>query len=92
VFSTGPWDPADGDPGRPARVRGIDVAARLRTRRDKPGSVVVLADGRYALTGPIAAMGAAGQVQDAARRRLRSTTDEADAAWLREVIGALAAQ
>ncbi len=92
VFSTGPWDPADGDPGRPPRVRGIDVAARLRTRRDKAGSVVVLADGRYALTGPILAMGAAGQVQEAARRRLRNTTDEADAAWLREVIGALAAQ
>src|SRR3712207_3073666 len=36
VFSSGPWDPADGDAGRPARVRGIDVAARLRTRRDKP--------------------------------------------------------
>ena len=91
VFSTGPWDPADGDAGRPDRVRGVPVAERLRTRRDRPGSVVVLVDGRYAFTGPVVAIGAPGQVQDAARRRLRTATDDADAAWWREVIGALAA-
>ena len=91
VFSTGPWDPADGDPGRPRQVRGVPVAYQLRTRRDSPGAVVQLADGRMALTGPVMAVGAAGQVQEAARRRLRSASDEADAAWWREAIGALAA-
>ena len=72
-------------------MRGVAVAERLRTRRDRPGAVVVLVDGRYAFTGPVVAIGAAGQVQDAARRRLRSATDDGDAAWWREVIGALAA-
>jgi cell volume regulation protein A len=92
VFSTGPWDPEDGDPSRPRAVRGVPVAEQLRTRRDRPGAVVVLADGRHAFTGPVAAVGAPGPVQEAARRRLRATRDEADAAWWREVIGALAAQ
>ena len=43
-----------------------------------------------ATTGPVVAVGSAQQVQDAARRRLRSARDDADAAWWREVIGALA--
>ena len=50
---------------------------------------MALADGRYAFTGKVVAVGSAQQVQDAARRRLR-VADEADAAWYREVIGALA--
>jgi hypothetical protein len=51
---------------------------------------VVLSDGRYAYTGPITATGSAGQLQDAARRRLRLATTDAEQAWWREVIGALA--
>jgi cell volume regulation protein A len=53
---TGPWREADGDPGRPEQVRGTDVIDQIRTRRDgTPGAVVLLADGRYAVTGPVAA-------------------------------------
>jgi cell volume regulation protein A len=89
VFSTRPWRYQDGDPGRPDKVGGVEVVERLRTRRDAPGALVALADGRYAYTGRVMAVGSAQQVQDAARRRLR-TADEADAAWYREVIGALA--
>src|SRR5437667_182785 len=45
---------------------------------------------RFAFTGPVVAIGSAQQVQDAARRRLRIAASDADAAWWREVIGALA--
>ena len=79
-----------GDPSRPRRVGEVDVVDQLRTRRDHPGALVVLSDGRYAYTGPITAIGSAGQVQDAARRRLRLAKTDAEQAWWREVIGALA--
>jgi len=90
LFTSGPWQPEDGDPGRPERVRGVGVAEQLRTRRDRPGAVVALADGRFAFTGPVTAIGPPQRVQDAARRRLRVAGDEAERAWWREVIGALA--
>jgi potassium/hydrogen antiporter len=90
IFSSRPWTPEDGDPSRPKRVAKLDVVEQLRTRRDQPGALVVLADGRYAYTGPITAVGSAGQLQDAARRRLRLATTDAEQAWWREVIGALA--
>jgi cell volume regulation protein A len=91
-FSSGPWDPADGDPGRPESVRGVPVHERLRIRRDgRPGSVVVLADGRYAISGDVCGIGTRIAVQAAARRWLRGAVDDAERAWWREVIGALAA-
>ena len=94
VFSMRPWTPSldEGDPGRPVRVGRVDVIEQLRTRRDgTPGAVVALADGRYAFTGPVVALGSATLLQDAARRRLRHATADAEQSWWREVIGALAA-
>jgi cell volume regulation protein A len=91
IFRTGPWDDADGDPTRPATVAGVEVIERLRTRRDQPGALVALADGRFAYTGSVMAIGSAGQVQEGARRRLRAATGDAEQSWWREVIGALAA-
>jgi cell volume regulation protein A len=91
VFTSGPWNPTDGDPGRPQHVGKIAAVEQLRTRRDVPGSLVALEDGRFAFTGPVTAVGSALQLQDAARRRLRSATGDAEQAWWREVIGALAA-
>jgi cell volume regulation protein A len=88
VFSTRPWTDADGDPSRPVAVARIEVVEQLRTRRDRPGAVVGLADGRFAVTGTTVAVGSASQLVDAARRRLR-VADEADEAWWREVVGAL---
>lgn len=89
---TGPWRSDDGDAGRPGVVGGIDVLEQLRTRRDGvPGAVVVLADGRYAFTGPVYAIGGAGHVQQAARDRLRRSATDAERAWWADVIGALAA-
>ena len=89
VFSTRPWTPEDGDPSRPQTVSSIDVVEQLRTRRDRAGAVVALADGRFAVTGSSVAIGSSRQLVDAARRRLRATADEADQAWWREVVGAL---
>lgn len=90
IFSSRPWRPEDGDSARPGRVGDQDVVDQLRTRRDQPGALVALADGRYAYTGPITATGSPGQLQDAARRRLRLAETDGEQAWWREVIGALA--
>lgn len=90
IFTTRPWIPEDGDASRPTRVAGREVIQQLRTRRDQPGALVVLDDGRYAYTGAITAIGSATQLQQAARQRLRAASNDADQAWWREVIGALA--
>jgi potassium/hydrogen antiporter len=90
IFSSRPWLDGDGDPARPARVGKIEVVEQLRTRRDQPGALVALADGRYAYTGAVTAIGSAAQLQEAARRRLRVADTDAEQAWWREVIGALA--
>jgi potassium/hydrogen antiporter len=90
VFTTRPWDDGDGDPAHPRAVAGNEVVEHLRTRRDVPGALVILADGRYAVTGPILMMGPAGQLQSQVRRRLAKATDDAEIAWWQEVIGACA--
>lgn len=90
LFTMRPWRMLDGDPGQPRTVDGVEVLERLRTRRDQPGSLVSLVDGRFAFTGPIVAVGPPRALQDAARRRLLRAADDAERAWWREVIGALA--
>jgi cell volume regulation protein A len=90
VFTTRPWTEEDGDPAYPSRVMGLAVIDHLRTRRDRRGALVVLEDGRYAITGPMLALGGAIQLQRYARRRLADEKDDAARAWWQEVIGALA--
>jgi cell volume regulation protein A len=90
VFSTRTWAEADGDAGFPKEVQGVPVVEQIRTRRDVRGALVLLADGRYAVTGPLLAQGGALQLQRYARRRLGSEQDAAARAWWQEVIGALA--
>jgi cell volume regulation protein A len=51
---------------------------------------VLLEDGRFAVTGPLVAIGPAGQLQAVARRRLARATTPAERAWWQEVVGALA--
>ena len=90
VFSAWRWAERDGNPAQVTSVRGQPVIAQLRIRRDEPGGLWVLADGRYAVTGKVAAAGSRGDLTDWATKRLRSAeTDER--AWLQTVIGALAA-
>ena len=90
VFTARRWTDDDGDPGFPTRVAGVDVLDHLRTRRGVRGALVVLEDGRFAVTGPLLAVGGAAQIQRFARRRLADETDDSARAWWQEVIGALA--
>jgi cell volume regulation protein A len=90
VYSARPWSDADGDPAHPRTLRGREVVEHLRTRRDVPGALVILDDGRYAATGPLLMVGPPGQLQTQARRRLDAATDDAERSWWQEVIGACA--
>ncbi len=90
VTSMRPWEEADGNPGRPTAVAGVEVVDQLRTRRDEPGALVALADGRYAVTGRLLAIGPSGELQGVARRRLVRATSPGERAWWQEVVGALA--
>jgi cell volume regulation protein A len=90
VTTTRPWDAADGNPGRPAVVAGVAVVDQLRTRRDEPGALVALADGRFAVTGRLLAIGPAGELQGVARRRLARASSPGERAWWQEIVGALA--
>ena len=74
----------------PASVGDLAVIDRLRTRRDVPGSLVLLEDGRYAVTGPTLALGSRQAVGDWVRRRVRSGVPESERVWWEEVLGALA--
>ena len=69
---------------------GNDVIEQLRTRRDEPGALVLLEDGRYAVSGPLLAIGPSGELQAFARRRLANATSPGERAWWQEVVGALA--
>jgi cell volume regulation protein A len=93
VFTVRPWTEADGDPARPKELEAIAVAARLRSRRDTPGALVALADGRYAVTGTaLVAVGPRRQLaQWAARRVARPGVSGEEQAWWQEVTGALGA-
>jgi potassium/hydrogen antiporter len=89
IFTARPWTEADGDATRPERVGGLEVVDLLRIRRDAPGSLVVLSDGRYALCGPVLVVGARRQVTGWIERRMPAA-GEAERAWLRTVLGAVA--
>lgn len=69
---------------------GEPVVAQLRVRRDVPGALVALADGRYAVTGPLLIVGSRQDITSYARRRI-DTAGADECAWLQTVIGALAA-
>jgi len=93
VFSVRPWTDADGDPAHPESVAGAGVVARLRVRRDGRGSLILLADGRYALTSSeLLAVGGRRQLAEwSARRITRPGLSAQEKAWWQEVTGALAA-
>jgi cell volume regulation protein A len=89
IFTARPWSERDGDPARPAYVRGERVVDQLRVRRDRPGGLFALADGRYAVTGQVLAVGSRGDLTGWSRRRM-AAADPDERAWLQTVIGALA--
>jgi cell volume regulation protein A len=90
VTSIRTWTDDDGDASHPTVVSRIDVVDQLRTRRDEPGALVALADGRYAVTGRLLGVGPAGELQAFARRKLAQAETPGDRAWWQEVVGALA--
>jgi cell volume regulation protein A len=90
VFHTRRWNEEDGDAQRPAEVAGLRVIDRLRSRRDVPGALVLLEDGRYAVTGPVLALGSRQALSDWIRRRIRSGVGDTERVWWEEVLGALA--
>src|SRR4051794_33744643 len=90
VTSIRPWQMADGDPQRPRELAGLEVVEQLRTRRDEPGALVALEDGRFGVSGPLLAVGPSGELQAFARRRLANASSPGERAWWQEVVGALA--
>jgi potassium/hydrogen antiporter len=90
IFKVWSWDETrDGDLQRPAMISGTATVEQLRVRFDEPGALWVLADGRYASTGRVTAVGSGGALADWARRRMRHASAE-ERVWLQDVIGALA--
>jgi potassium/hydrogen antiporter len=82
----------EGTPAHPQALAGGAVTAQLRIRRDVPGALVALDDGRYAVVGPLVAIGSREALARWATRRLRRlATDDTERAWLQNVVGALAA-
>jgi potassium/hydrogen antiporter len=94
LFSVRPFGQTsvDGGAARPASVAGTPVVAQLRIRRDVPGALVALEDGRYAVVGPLVAVGGRQSLASWATRRLRRLDGgDPERAWLQNVVGALAA-
>ena len=92
IFSVWSWnEERDGDASRPGAIAGQPVVEQLRIRRDQSGGLWVLGDGRYAVSGPLAAIGSPRDLTEWARRRMSGAAQDEEQAWLQNVIGALAA-
>jgi len=91
LFSARPWTHWDGDPTAPTVIAGQPVVEQLRQRRDRAGALVLLADGRYAITGPLLVTGSREALIQWARRRIRNVADDEERAWLQGVVATLAA-
>jgi cell volume regulation protein A len=85
VFTTGPWRSDWGDHDEPRQVSGIPVAKELLRREGGGGTLVLLADNRFALTGTTYAAGTAHALTRHARRRSQCLP-EGDRAWLLSVV------
>jgi cell volume regulation protein A len=90
VFTARPWRESDGDPAHPREIAGVPVVELVRTRRDVPGALLLLADGRYAVSGHVLAIGPRLSVQRYARERVRRARDDGERVWCQEIIGVLA--
>lgn len=90
-FKVRPWTELDGDAGRPDEIDGVEVVGRVRTRRDRPGALLALADGRYAVAGDgLVALGGRNLLARwCIRRADLSAPDPQARAWWQEVIGVL---
>ena len=88
IFSVKPWRDELGDPAAPEQVQGTPVRRILRTRREQRGALVVLDDGRLAVTGEgVVATGAPAQLLRYCRERISRAQSEQATAWWQEVAG-----
>jgi cell volume regulation protein A len=88
VFTVRPYEDA-GSVTHPDRIENVEVVAHLRTRRDVPGALMLLADGRYAITGPLLAVGPPRLLQRHVHGQLHRAASDQERAWWQEVAGAL---
>jgi cell volume regulation protein A len=87
IFTVRPWRAGDGDAGAPDTVAGVEVVRRLRTRRERRGALVQLADGRFAITGELLAVGGSTQLLRYCRDRIRRAEEPEERAWWQEAAG-----
>ena len=90
IFSVRPWREEDGDPAAPERIADVVVNRTLRTRREARGALVLLADGRLAVTGEgVVATGSPRQLVRFCRDRVGRAQSPEARAWWQEVAGAV---
>jgi hypothetical protein len=82
IFTMRPWHSSYGDPGAPIHVLGLEIDRRLCERGDRGGMLVSLVDGRYALTGPVLAVGPGAEMERFLRRRARQAAGSVEMGWL----------
>ena len=77
-----------GDPGGPEAVEDVAAIRVLRTRRDEAGALVLLDDGRLAVTGSgVVAVGGPRQLSRYCRDRVQRSESAEERAWWQEVTG-----
>jgi cell volume regulation protein A len=90
IFSVKPWRDDDGDAAAPETVEGVAVMRTLRTRREARGALVLLADGRLAITGDgVVATGSPRQLVRYCRERVGRADSAQAKAWWQEAGGAV---
>jgi hypothetical protein len=90
IFTMGPWGAEHGDPRNPRELAGAAVVEVICTRADPPAALVMLADGRYAVTGRLLAVGSARQLKRYVRRQFGRGGSAAERAWFKEIADELA--
>jgi hypothetical protein len=90
VFTMGPWRAEHGDARHPRELAGAAVEEVICTREEEPAALVMLADGRYALTGERLVVGSARQLKLYVGRQLRQGHSENDWAWFTGIADELA--
>lgn len=90
IFTVKPWVDAMGDPAGPESVEGFAVLRVLRTRRQEAGALLLLDDGRLAVTGAgVVAVGGPRQLFRYCRDRIQRADSAEATAWWQEVAGAV---
>ena len=88
IFTVKPWRSEQGDPAAPERIEDVAVLRVVRTRREQRGALMILEDGRMAVTGEnVVAVGAPAQLLRYCRERIRRSASEQARAWWQEVAG-----